>query len=162
DQPADARFQEATADPNRLLYSSQWAEVAYFLQRQQGQQTPGGLALYTLYRSQFVVVAANMDSRNFVIDLARGERDNYAEFSCQADDQLQKLYFNTPRDLARETYQYPDPPPNNRTVRRRAFDPNSPMLRAASPLLTEVISFEIQPLVADQFVDLSLFDTGNL
>lgn len=156
DHPSDARFQEVPSDPNRLFYNSQWAEVAYFLQRQPGQQTPGGVEIYNLYRSQFVAVAANMNNGNQVIDLARGEQANYAEFSCQADDQIQKLFFNTPRDLVKARYLYRE---NNRDVPRRAFDPNNPM-RATTPLLMDVLSFEIQPLVGGEFVDMSMFDTG--
>jgi prepilin-type N-terminal cleavage/methylation domain-containing protein len=160
DHAPDTRYQEPNAPD---VYPGQWAEAAYFLGRLPDYQTPDGTPLYALLRSQLVVVANNLDNANLVFNvdpldptmLAR-----YAEMSCQPDARLNRLYFNTPRDLVKRTYQYPDPPPNDLLVSRRAFDPANPTLRAASVLLTDVVSFEVQALRGREFADLPQFDTG--
>lgn len=139
DQPADARYQEI---PNTGTYQSQWAEVAYFLEP--NGNFAGSTPLYTLYRSQFVVVADNSQLTSIPNSLLA----DYAEMSCLPNNNTGNLYFNTPTDLT--------------VVARRAFNPASPTTRAATFLLADVISFDIQISTGSDFTDSSAtFDTAS-
>lgn len=53
-QPSDAKYQDV---PN--TYTSQWAEVAYFLINN-GATTPGGIPLFALYRRQMLLVSNDL------------------------------------------------------------------------------------------------------
>ncbi len=106
-QPPDGRFQ---SDPN--VYNSPWAEVAYFLVPT-GTNAGSGVPLYSLYRSQLVVVP---DNRNLNwqglpgqpaiagVPINASQLSNYLGFSCQpgtaATGTANNLYFNCPSDLA--------------------------------------------------------------
>src|SRR5579871_2252639 len=57
-QPADGRFQDISANNN--VYSSPWAEVAYFLVPDPAGATAGtSTELFSLYRAQLLVVPDN-------------------------------------------------------------------------------------------------------
>lgn len=134
DQPADARFQEQTLGA-MANYPSQWAELAYFL-RPSGANA-GSEPLHVLYRSQFVLVADNSKLNwpprpNWARTLA-----DHQDIACRVVDEGTgpRLHFSTPSDLARVS-------PYN------TFDPGNPgnpnaWNRAATPILTDVLSFDV-------------------
>lgn len=155
DHPRDARYQDPPA--TATAYRSQWAEVAYFLMPlndAQGNPVRAGTTpLYTLYRSQFVVVPDNSrlnwtgaSDAGFPIPYSAAALNTYQELSCQADDTLapQDLYFNSPKDLVTP---FADSPANLKP--RRAFNVAEALagnanLRGATQLVTDVISFQVQ------------------
>jgi hypothetical protein len=76
----------------------------------------------------------------------------YAAMSCKRDPQSADpanptLYFNNPSDVNNNNY---PPAPAVRADVRRAFDPSAPSLRNATLLMTDVISFQVQVLLAGQ------------
>lgn len=90
--PTDAKFQDAAN-----TYNSQWAEVYYYLV--DNGTTAGTTQLFTLRRSQFVLVADNSQINGKVP--ASSVNTDYSEFSCAADSKNPAvMYFNTPVDLA--------------------------------------------------------------
>jgi len=104
-QNGDNRYQEAPAN-NQISYTSQWAEVCYFLvpqedstsgAKQQTVASPTGPAvpLYTLQRIVRVLIPHNGDLLNQV-QLPFGNRQFYPEFSTR---DATYLYFNTPSDV---------------------------------------------------------------
>lgn len=130
-QPSDASFQQAGT------YSSQWAEVAYYLVRAGTTDDPEdpnattGTPLYSLYRVQRVVVPRN-DQLQKVVPV--GQMNTYGEFSCQpeivtAPATPQFLDFNTPEDLA---------------VGKRSFTLGPTQGLGAALLLSNVVSFRIE------------------
>ena len=99
-QPADARYQDVPG-----TFTSQWAEVAYFL-RPNGVSA-NGTPLYTLYRRQLLVLPNNLDAawNNPVplvvqnpspphTDMAAGHIDFSAKPTA-----ANTIRFNTPDDL---------------------------------------------------------------
>jgi type II secretory pathway pseudopilin PulG len=102
----DSRFQQSGT------FSSQWAEVCYFLVKLQNPDgtlpaTAGGTPLYALYRQQRLVVA-NVDQLNWVptSQISVANITTYLEkVSCQRFPQNPNpafaghLYFNSPADL---------------------------------------------------------------
>src|SRR5262249_48690196 len=99
---------------------------------------PGVVGLYALYRSQLVVVADN-SQLNWptspvpgVLPVPAARQGDYLEMSCRANGGT--LYFNSPADLT--------------FLGRRALFPRATPqdLRAATLLLTNVISFDVQVL----------------
>jgi prepilin-type N-terminal cleavage/methylation domain-containing protein len=142
---SDARFQ----DPTQPLYNSQWAEVAYFLvaNGDTAGNAPGGTPLYILYRSEFVVVPDN-SNLNWAtnpatpgLPIAYGQNANYQGFSWndQVSNAQGTLVFNSPSDLSS-------------TPTHRAFSALN-LGRAATMLMTDVISFQIQVLRSDNPTD---------
>ncbi|HXG09623.1 MAG TPA: prepilin-type N-terminal cleavage/methylation domain-containing protein [Gemmataceae bacterium] len=153
----DARFQE----PNSDIYTSQWAEIAYFL-RPNGE-TAGSTTLYALYRRQRLAVPDSSALGNGTGTIA-GQANQYLEVSYVPT--ANGLLINDPIDL---------------TVPQRRFgmDPNqdggvianngqylrlqdeqaagaNPDLTSADLLLPDVISFEVTVLLSSgsEFVDL--------
>lgn len=158
-QPVDARFQQAGT------FSSQWAEIAYYLVRigTTDQPTnPGaatGTPLHALYRVQRVVVPRN-DQLMKVVPVS--QLAAYAELSCQPEAGAipQFLEFNTPEDLATDT----DPAGHVLTGKdppaKRGFDSN-PALGAAL-LLSNVITFQIEVShLGEPFHDMKWFDPAT-
>ncbi len=130
----DARFQDGN------FFSSQWAEIAYFLGPKIGTTTDAtnpnetkGTPLYGLYRVQRVVVPQDKDIDGII---PNGALSQYGEFSC-VPDASGKLDFNTPSQLAR----YPLPT-NTRSFDYASYKANPGF--GSSLLLTNVVSFEIQ------------------
>jgi prepilin-type N-terminal cleavage/methylation domain-containing protein len=156
----DAQFQDVNG-----TYNSQWAEVTYILApngTSAGSQTP----LYTLYRSQLVVVP---DNRNLMAGqpaaVSSAQYQQYYDMSCYPSGQ--SLYFNTPGDLTNPT--------KRAFWTRGTFNPSNPGQWGAAFLLSDVISFDVRVLRSDltngpdpYFVDVrncntlsSGFDTAN-
>lgn len=124
--------------------SSQWAEVAYFLQPQGSTNSPnsgstasGGTPLYKLYRSQFVVIADNSKLAN------PAPAAPPANISCSAAGG--GLAY-TPGALAGAT-----------TTATRRFDPTAMSTVGATLLLNNVLSFTVQVIRSTDatFVDLN-------
>jgi Tfp pilus assembly protein PilW len=156
-QPPDARYQDT---PN--TFNSQWAEVVYFLVSN-GASAGTGTPLFTLYRSQFVVVPDNSGLTN----VSAGTLAQNYEMSCQAVGT--SLIFNTPGDLTNpntRAYTAPTAAPT-----RGGFLWTNPRPWAATELLSDVISFDVRVLKVDlttspptpgtYFVDLASFDTAT-
>jgi Tfp pilus assembly protein FimT len=124
DHPIDARYQDSPT-----TYTSQWAEVAYFLVP--NGTSAGTTPLYTLYRAQMLVVPDN-SFLNWPASppvVPATALPGYLEMSCKPSGT--GLYFNNPTDLA--------------VAARRAFDPANPdPNRAATQIVTDVISFDVQ------------------
>jgi prepilin-type N-terminal cleavage/methylation domain-containing protein len=153
-QPADGRFQDVGN-----VYSSPWAEVAYFLVPDPAGATAGtGTPLFSLYRAQLLVVPDNRllnwpDPTGQVtsMPLKAGQLSNYPGFSCQAGpaDPL-KLFFNSPVELAQGTRALPTSALQlklseltNDPVKKQAY---LAMANRSTLLLTDVISFQVQVL----------------
>lgn len=136
-QPADARFQE------NGIYSGQWAEVAYFLEKT-SQASAGSIPLYALYRSQLVIAADNQINWNTPLN---DTVSNLAEISCRPVQQPVSTsdsvlhYLNNPTDINSK-----HEPADNLHPHRRAFNPVAPTLRAATVVLTDVLSLEVHQL----------------
>lgn len=142
-QPGDASFQAAGT------YSTQWAEIVYYLVQTGTTDNPAGLGgtgtpLFSLYRVQRLVVPRN-DMLQQVS--AAGQPQTpipanaanvlaYSAFSCQSDANG-KLYFNTPEDLAA--------PPGGSPY-KRSFPTTLPatVVAGAALVLTNVVSFQVQ------------------
>lgn len=122
DQPTDARFQD-TQD----TYSSQWAEVVYFLQP--NGRVVDGVPLHTLFRAQLVMVADN-SKLNWPAQVPQAQASGYSEMSWYIEAPpgggQPYLHFCTPSELAQG---------------RNRYDPTT--LRGATPILTEVVSFDL-------------------
>jgi prepilin-type N-terminal cleavage/methylation domain-containing protein len=168
----DSRYQVGAG----TTYNSQWAEVAYFLIP--NGDLAGSTPLFTLYRTQLVVVPDNTNL-NWPTNPPQGtplpaaQLTSYMEMSCQPDpNNPANLYFNNPSDLAGvyspSVGAVNVPPlrafiPTNPVV----IDPNTGLPRSSTFVLGDVISFEVQALVYDstqpsvppnpQYVS---FDTG--
>jgi hypothetical protein len=168
----DARYQDTPG-----TYTSQWAEVAYFL-RPNGQQA-GTTPLYALYRRQRVAVPDDNDVNRGASRVPDTDYPQYLEVSCLK--QGGNLYFNGPMDLsipqrrlgmdqaqnggvipAAMSGAYP------RVEDDMAANPGGPDIASSDLLLSDVISFEVTVLLENgtQFVDLfhsslSPFSNGN-
>ncbi|MBY0527741.1 MAG: prepilin-type N-terminal cleavage/methylation domain-containing protein [Gemmataceae bacterium] len=125
-QPVDARYQAAT-------YTSQWAEVCYFLVPIPNAKA-GGTPLYGLYRAQRVVVADSRDvnAANVAADPA------YSQMSTQPTKN--PLVFNNPNDLTDPTKRSIDPTTIIATVTA------TPGAYVDQLLLSDVISFTVRPM----------------
>jgi hypothetical protein len=101
-QPADALLRD-----NTNTYTSQWAEVAYFLVQTGTTVTPnlpaatGGTPLYALYRVERVVLPDN-SALNWPTGLVDAKlQASYLQLSWQVQPTPPPtLYFNNPHDLA--------------------------------------------------------------
>jgi type II secretory pathway pseudopilin PulG len=142
-QAADARFQEQPGG-NRGLYSSQWAELAYYLEP--NGQTESGVPLYTLNRCQYVMVADNSEvnwGRGRVRTAELRWNPGYAEMSCYDDQDVSLtapspyLHFCSPS----ETAQWRIGTAPLRTGQGAFTWTNRS--RSATPVLTEVVSFDL-------------------
>ena len=177
-QPVDGRFQD-----NNNVYSSPWAEVAYFLVPDPAGATTGGTSagaavkLYSLYRAQLLVVPDNRllnwpDPTGTVqgMPLKASQLSNYLGFSCQAGPASPlKLFFNSPVELAQGVRALP-----TSAMQLKISEVNDPtknqdylfMASRSTLLLTDVISFQVQVLtnqtnangtpVTPDFTDLSV------
>lgn len=169
----DARYQD-TAD----VFTSQWAEVAYFL-RPNGESA-GTTPLYALYRRQRLLVPDDNELNRGATRVPAASWLDYLEISNLP--QGGSLYFNGPMDITIPQRRLGMDPTQNGGVlpaaaggfyptleetvtRNPGGDPN---LGGADLLLTDVLSFEITVLLANgtQFVDLfdptvQAFDNGN-
>lgn len=134
-QPPDARYQDTGN-----LYTSQWAEVAYFLQPLSDQSgnpvTANGTPMYTLHRVIKVLVADNRQ----VNGSAAANDPAYGGFSLRTNNG--QGWFNTPLDVTN---------PNNRSM--AATFQNDPMNTAGlgsvnTMLLSDVVSFTVQAIPA--------------
>lgn len=130
-------------DPNVTVFSSQWAEVAYYLVQTGTVTEPNnpagvGTPLYGLYRAQLVVVPDNSQLSNNSYRPA-----DFAGVACNltSANTTTGLTFYTPNDLAagRRTLQPSALVGQNAT--------NAP-LRGATLLLPNVLSFHVQVLKA--------------
>jgi type II secretory pathway pseudopilin PulG len=135
-QPPDARCQDAPT-----LYTSQWAEVAYFLQPlvdQNGKPlSANGTPMYTLNRVVRVLVADN----RAINGSANPNDPNYNGFSLRSNNG--QGWFNTPLDVTT---------PVNRSMAGwfQQADPCQTSGLAGVPtiLLTDVVSFDVQAIPA--------------
>ncbi len=108
-QPTDTFYQRSNS------YTSQWAEVAYYLVKTgttgnwEDPNAAGGTSLYSLWRVQRVVVPDNSQLAKVVplpydpTNYYQLAQDPYQEMSCQpdyGDNPPQWYYFNSPLDLA--------------------------------------------------------------
>ena len=130
----DARCQEGNT------FTSQWAEVAYFLQA--NNTNAGSNPLYNLYRCQYVVVPDNTQV-SYVSPIS----GSYPDMSCRPGT----TFFNSPGDLT--------------TQANRAFNPASPTTTAANLVVNDVISFQVQIMrgTDTDFVDVpgNTFDSSS-
>lgn len=132
-QPDDARRQ----NPNQLIYTSQWAEVAYFLQPRP-DITAKGTPLFSLHRIVRVLVPENMRVNNQV---PAGMEKSYQGFSYRVSGSY--LNFNTPFDVTN---------PSNRSLQtfimaKDPTDDTAPQFAGVeSMLLTDVVSFTVQAI----------------
>jgi len=135
------------------IFSTTWAEVAYFLYPN-GATAAGSTPLYGLYRRQLLVLdsstaqAANTSNAANTTPIPNAKASFYSgKISMKV--QGPSLYFNSPADLAS--------PPNRlgmNGVMPAYSPPGSPNYLTYQPigdgsdlLLTDVISFEVKPLV---------------
>ncbi len=170
DQSADSRYQDILPPPGVPAtiatptgrYSSQWAEIGYFLVP--NGTTANGTRLFALYRCQFVVVPDNSKLNvpppnpanpplppSPPIPLsqpgnlaASWANDGYADMSCQPVNGNLYYYFNNPSDLA-----------NGIMTRafvaatsglRGNFDPTNSQVWSATLVVTDVVSFDVRIL----------------
>jgi type II secretory pathway pseudopilin PulG len=171
----DARYQD-TANPATPIFTSQWAEVAYFLRP--NDQQAGSTPLYALYRRQLLAVP-DEDSVNRGAALnakVASTTAGYLDISCK--NQGGNFYFNSPMDLTMPVRRFGMVEPLN-VPNVRAGLPNTSgtyprlvdqdaNLSTADLLLTDVISFEVTVLLEKgaEFVDLfhttvTPFDNSN-
>jgi type II secretory pathway pseudopilin PulG len=134
-QPADARYQDTGT-----LYTSQWAEVAYFLQPLNDQSgnpmSANGTPLYSLHRLIRVLVADNRQ----INGSANPNDPAYGGFSLRMNNN--QGWFNTPLDVTT---------PNNRSLAGffRADPITQPgFANVSTMLLTDVVSFDVQAIPA--------------
>jgi type II secretory pathway pseudopilin PulG len=134
-QPADARYQDTGT-----LYTSQWAEVAYFLQPLKDQSgnpmSANGTPLYSLHRLIRVLVADNRQ----INGTADPNNPDYGGFSLRMNNG--QGWFNTPLDVTT---------PNNRSL--AGFFQTDPITQpgfanVSTMLLTDVVSFDVQAIPA--------------
>jgi hypothetical protein len=134
-QPADARYQDTGT-----LYTSQWAEVAYFLQPLKDQSgnpmSANGTPLYSLHRLIRVLVADNRQ----INGSADPNDPAYGGFSLRMNNG--QGWFNTPLDVTT---------PNNRSL--AGFFQADPITQpgfasVSTMLLTDVVSFDVQAIPA--------------
>jgi prepilin-type N-terminal cleavage/methylation domain-containing protein len=176
----DSRFQDPTNGP----YASQWYEVVYFL-KDSGEVTPADPATgvptkrYNLYRRQLLMVPDNYyvnwvpDPNNPLIKpVPSAQFKEYAEVSCKPGPQ--SLYFNNPTDLTVPQRRFGMNPAAaaNGGIPLEA-DNSYPIITTqvatlvgpgADLLLTDVISFQVQVLVAGQgaFQDIPVSPNNTL
>jgi prepilin-type N-terminal cleavage/methylation domain-containing protein len=130
-QPADARRQHT----QKMLYNSQWAEVAYFLMPSPDNATAKGTPLYSLHRMVRVLVA---DNRNLANLVPRNQEPMYQGFSYRPGTYL---IFNTPWDVTSSWNRSL----NQFIIARDPTAPTSPNFTGVeSLLLTDVVSFTVQ------------------
>ncbi len=143
-QPAGARLPPQSG----IVYTSQWAEVAYFLQpllNSAGQQMMADdtVPLYSLQRMVRVIVPNNQTINSQV---PVGLASSYAAFSTSANGGA-NLYFNSPLDVINPAFR-------GFSVGGVPFaqDPSMPgtpaLANVSSLLISDVISFDIQVLAA--------------
>jgi prepilin-type N-terminal cleavage/methylation domain-containing protein len=111
-QPPDSMYQPLAGS----LYNSSWAEVAYFL-LPQGTGT-GGMPLFGLYRSQFVICPITSNVTN-TIPIAQFSQ--YQNMCCNINGA--NLAFYSPTDLASAPAYTPVGANNYQLTFQRAFDP---------------------------------------
>ncbi len=118
----DARCQEGNT------FTSQWAEVAYFLQA--NNTNAGSNPLYNLYRCQYVVVPDNTQV-SYVSPIS----GSYPDMSRNPTNSL----FNSPGDLTTQA---------NRALNLNAYtfplSASTPLPNAANLVVNDVISFQVQ------------------
>lgn len=155
-QPADTRHQTGAG-----IYNSQWAEVAYYLERIGSTDEPNnpasatGTPLWALYRIQRVVVPRN-DNLTTVNVPATDETDlpnppghpvwnAYQEMSCLPPQGGGNLTFYTPENLGSGTGGRSFNPTN---ILYNAFNPAKPLktVKGTSLLLDNVVSFQVELL----------------
>jgi type II secretory pathway pseudopilin PulG len=163
-------------------YSSHWYEVAYFMV-DSGDQTPGGVHRFTLFRRQRVVVPDNSAVNWNAASQVQATPANlaaYAEVSCMTNPNGNgMIYFNTPKDLTVPERRFgmiqnqSGGVPQNTGVTNGTITQlgNYPILTDTngSPigsdiLLTDVISFSVRILYAGQndFIDVVPSTTNSL
>jgi prepilin-type N-terminal cleavage/methylation domain-containing protein len=149
--PADARYQDTPS-----TYTSQWAEVTYFLMP--NGASAGGTPLFGLYRRQRLAVPNNLDlnwgaSRVPVPNPMAAPQllSAYASMSCAVAPGGSSLYFNSPTDLTVPERRYgvsrvalPDPRNPSLLVSNYA-----PLGTGEDLLLTDVVSFSVRILSPD-------------
>jgi prepilin-type N-terminal cleavage/methylation domain-containing protein len=140
--PPDARYEQGG------LYSGQWAEVAYFLWPN-GQQAIDAVngqpatPLYSLFRCQYVVATDNTKLRGGALGPGTWE------ISCGPPNGGSSFYY-TPNDLAanvrprRRAFQHSSFPEAQRPSPRGPFNPSNPAPWAATLVLADVISFDVE------------------
>jgi prepilin-type N-terminal cleavage/methylation domain-containing protein len=150
-------------------YSSQWAEVIYYLVQNTNipgaeqtalTNTPGvgtPTPLYSLYRAQFIL-PPDSTILNGTAKIANAEFSAYQGISCQPGNSG-TLVFNSPSDVAQ----------GKRAISKPgSFNPSSLGANVAATLvLPNVISFQVQVLgtstapaaVANNFGDPGVYDT---
>lgn len=142
----DARYQEANT------FTSQWAEVAYFLQATNNYAN--GTPLYALFRRQRLAVG-NSDTLNQnpipLTSLQASGSTTYAEVSARLKPNVNntgmELHFNNPSDLTVPNYRFAGSNSSSPSFVTLADEYGS--LGGSDLLLTDVISFDIRVLIDD-------------
>jgi hypothetical protein len=157
DLPPDASYREGVG-----RYTSQWAEVAYFL-RPTG--SPRGVPAYALYRRQALAVP-NTAGLNIPASAAA----TYLEVSARPDPVVPgALHVNTPMDLTVPQRRFgmdPARPGGIPTVAGMSYPTLAEQSAArggADLLLTDVLSFDVRVLVrgGSEFVSLDALGPGD-
>lgn len=164
---ADSTLTIPYAGVSPAYYSSQWAEVVYYLKRTGSTEEPHnptsviGTPTFGLYRSQFVMVP---DGTNVSNKLPNGLQDTtFLGISCNANAVTGKLDFFSPADAA--GYNAAPTPVVKRIMPQfnPAVAPTSRVLLNEALVLPNVISFQVQimPAVATAPANLTFVDVPN-
>ncbi len=161
DPPTDAVYRDAAG-----RYTSQWAEVAYFLRR--AEESAAG-PLYALYRRQLLVVP-NTAALNWPGAVAATDAADYFGVSSRPNPNAPgTLYFNDPMDLTipqrrfgmhpRRDGGIPTAPAATYPILAETY----PAVGGSDVVLTDVLSFDIRVRVRGgaEFTDLSAFGPGD-
>ncbi|MGF1578096.1 MAG: type II secretion system protein J [Gemmataceae bacterium] len=131
----DVRHETSTTP----AYNSQWAEVAYFLNKTGTTDFPtdpngaSGFAIHDLYRVQRALVSRDTSVEGIYPNLTL---NNWAYLSCSPDTTTGKLKFHTPEEVARGS-----------TNRGYQLTTNPTQTLGESLMLSNVVSFQVEPLV---------------
>jgi prepilin-type N-terminal cleavage/methylation domain-containing protein len=166
------------------FYSSQWAEVLYFLVRTGSTEEPNnpastlGTPTYALYRAQFVMVPDGTYVSGQFNNALGLERSTFASLSCNPNPEDGKLAFYSPADAS--AFVAAQNPPVKRVIPDLAppFNPEADARifnsQTATLVCPNVISFQVQILrIANEpnlFIDVQnitgktygIYDTARL
>ena len=168
--PPDGQYQTAGT------FTSQWAEVAYFLVNTGSTGTPGivgstaGTPLYALYRAEYLLVPNPILANQA---LSTVSSTTYRHVSCY--NKSGPLVFNAPEDVATPTtpqarmFTFSGPPPWAKNGEALPTPPAPQVPHGAGLVLSNVLSFQVQALTSTaplaDFHDFAFpnpsFDSGN-
>jgi prepilin-type N-terminal cleavage/methylation domain-containing protein len=135
--------------PNPDTYSSQWAEVAYYLVMTGTTDEPDnpasttGVPLFSLYRSQYLLVPHNAHANSTTDGTTNSplltSQGYYSGISC-FDLNGKTLYFNSPGDVADTTDNTPQPP-GPPAPQPNPPVPNAPSYKITAGMQRRVLAF---------------------